>query len=198
MNIKTFAPALFALSTLGLAACGSSDPAADDAKTGWAGIAEKAQAEIREEMATKNLDIGQGIAGLPSASLSPQGDLVLDGKTITLTPAQRERLVDYRTQLAGIAEAGAEVGIQGAAIATVAMKEAAKAAVSGDSASIEARMKDQTDAIKVAAQTLCDRLPALLEAQRAAAELVPEFKPYANLDEKDILECNTDIDGATP
>ena len=123
---------------------------------------------------------------------------MIDGKAVTLTPAQRERLVDYRTQLAGVAEAGAEVGIQGAAIATAAMKEAAKAALSGDSASIEARMKDQTDAIKVAAQALCDRLPALLEAQRAAAELVPEFKPYANMDEKDILECSAEIDGAAP
>lgn len=198
MNIKTFAPALLALSSLGLAACGGSDPAADDAKTGWDGIAEKARNGIREEMATQDLDISEGVAGLPRASLSPQGDLVIDGKTIAITPEQRQRLLDYRTQLAGVAEAGAEVGIQGAAIATAAMKEAAKAALSGDKASIEERMKAQTDAIKVSAQALCDRLPALLEAQRAAAELVPEFKPYANMDEKDILECSADVDGATP
>ena len=149
-------------------------------------------------MATQDLDISEGVAGLPRASLSPQGDLVIDGKTIAITPEQRERLLDYRTQLAGVAEAGAEVGIQGAAIATAAMKEAAKAALSGDKTSIEERMKTQTDAIKVSAQALCDRLPALLEAQRAAAELVPEFKPYANMDEKDILECSADVEGATP
>jgi hypothetical protein len=197
MNIKTFAPALLALSSLGLAACGGSDQAAD-APSGWAGIAEKARDGIREEMATQNLDIGEGMPGLPRASLSPQGDLVIDGKTIALTPEQRQRLLDYRTQLAGVAEAGAEVGIQGAAIATAAMKEAAKAALSGDKASIEERMKAQTDAIKVSAQALCDRLPALLNAQRAAAELVPEFKPYANMDEKDIMECSADLEGAAP
>jgi hypothetical protein len=197
MNLKTFAPALLALSSLGLAACGG-DKAADDAKTGWAGIAEQARDGIREEMATKNLDIGEGVAGLPSASLSPQGDLVIDGKTIAITPEQRQRLLEYRSQLAAVAEAGAEVGIQGAAIATAAMKEAAKAALSGDQASIEERMKAQTDAIKVSAQALCDRLPALLEAQRAAAELVPEFKPYANMDEKDILECNVDTQETAP
>ncbi len=197
MNIKTFAPVLLALSSLGLVACGGSDEAAD-AKTGWAGIAEKARNGIREEMATKNLDIGEGVAGLPSASLSPQGDLVIDGKTVALTPEQRQRLLDYRSQLAAVAEAGAEVGIQGAAIATEAMKEAAKAALSGDNASIEERMKAQTDAIKVSAQALCDRLPALLEAQRAAAELVPEFKPYANMDEKDITDCTSETDRAAP
>ena len=197
MSIKTFAPALFALSSLGLAACGG-DKQADDAKTGWDGIAQKARDGIREEMATQNLDIGEGVPGLPSASLSPQGDLVIDGKTIALAPEQRQRLLDYRTQLAGVAEAGADVGIQGAAIATSAMKEAAKAALSGDQAQVEERIKAQTDAIKVAARALCDRLPALLEAQRAAAELVPEFKPYANMDEKDIQDCGDDIDGATP
>lgn len=198
MNIKTFAPVLLALSSLGLVACGGSDQPADDANTGWAGIAQKARDGIREEMATQNLDITQGVAGLPSASLSPKGDLVIDGKAITLTAAQRERLLDYRSQLAGVAEAGADVGIQGAAIATSAMKEAAKAALSGESAEVEARIKAQADTIKVAAQALCDRLPALLEAQRAAAELVPEFKPYANMDEKDILECNTEVEGAAP
>lgn len=198
MNIKHLASVLFALSSLGLAACGSSDPAADDAKTGWADIAEKARDGIREEMATQNLDIGQGIAGLPRAELSPQGDLLIDGKAITLTPAQRERLLDFRTRLAGVAEAGAEVGIQGAAVATAAMKETAMAALSGNQAEVEKRIKAQADTIKVAAQDLCDRLPALLESQRAAAEAVPEFKPYANMDEKDILECNTDVEGATP
>lgn len=197
MNIKTFAPALLALSSMGLAACGGSDQPAD-AKTGWAGIAEKARDGIREEMATKNLDIGEGVAGLPRAELSPQGDLLIDGKTIPITPAQRERLLDYRTRLAGVAEAGADVGIQGAAVATAAMKEAAKAALSGDQSSIEERMKTQTDAIKLAAQALCDRLPALLESQRAAAEAVPEFRPYANMDEKDITDCNVEGEGATP
>lgn len=198
MNIKTFAPALLALSSLGLAACGGSDPAADDARTGWAGIAEKARDGIREEMAKNDLDITQGVAGLPRASLTPQGDLVIDGKTIVLTPAQRERLMDYRSQLAAVAEAGADVGIQGAAVATAAMKEAAMAALSGNQAEVEARIKAQTDTIKVAAQALCDRLPALLEAQRAAAELVPEFKPYAHMDETDIKECGAEVDGATP
>lgn len=197
MNVKTFAPALFALSSMGLVACGGSDRI-DDAKTGWAGIAEKARDGIREEMATKHLDLGRGVAGLPHAKLSPQGDLVIGGKTIALTPAQRRRLLDYRTQLAGIAEAGADVGIQGAAVATSAMKEAAMAALSGDPAKVEERLKAQTDAIKVAALALCERLPALLESQRAAAKAVPEFAPYANMDESDIDECHSEDKQAAP
>lgn len=199
MIYKSFAPVLTGFAALGLAACGGGggDEAAG-ARTGWAGIAEKAQAEMRKEMATGNLDIGKPAAGLPRAALSPQGDLVIDGKTVAISAEQRQKLLAYRGKLAGVAEAGAEVGLQGAAIATTAMKEAAKAALSGDKTSIEERMKPQAEAIKVAAQALCDRLPALLDAQRAAAEAVPEFRPYATMDEKDINECTVDEKATAP
>ena len=197
MNARHFAPLLLALSAPALLACGGPAETESD-KSGWAGIAETARAEIREEMATQTLDIGEGVKGLPRAGLTPQGDLVIDGKTITLSAEQRTKLLDFRTQLAGVAEAGAEVGLQGAAIATTAMKEAAKAALTGDKASIEERMKGSTDAIQASAKALCARLPALLASQRAAAEAVPEFRPYATMDEQDINECSAEIDGATP
>jgi len=195
MNYKSFAPMLLALSSLGLAACGASDQS-DSGKTGWAGIAEKAQAEIRKEMASNDLDIGKGVEGLPRAALTPDGDLMVNGEKVPTTPEQREKLLAFRSQLAGLAEAGAAVGIQGAALATDALKEAAKAALSGDKTSIEERMKPQAEAIKATAQALCDRLPALLAAQRAAAEAVPEFQPYATMDEKDVGDCKVDHEGA--
>lgn len=197
MKHTWFAPTMIAIASLGLAACSGGSDANGD-KSGWAGIAETAKAEIREEMATQTLDIGEGVKGLPRAGLTPQGDLVIDGKTIAITAEQRTKLLDFRSQLAGVAEAGAEVGLQGAAIATTAMKEAAKAALTGDKTSIEERMKGSTDAIQASAKALCDRLPALLASQRAAAEAVPEFRPYATMDEEDIKDCSAEIDGATP
>lgn len=189
MNFKLFAPVAVALFSLSLSACGSSDP---DSASGWAGIAEKARAGIREEMATKDLDIGKGQAGLPRAALSPTGDLVIDGKKVDLSDSQRALLLSYRSQIAGIAETGAAIGIQGAALGVEGMKEAAKAAMGGDKAGLEARMEAKAADIKLAAQSLCDRMPALLESQRAAAEAVPEFRPYATMDEKDVMDCKVD------
>ncbi len=197
MNARRFAPLVLAIAAPGLLACGGAADSDSD-KSGWEGIAESAKAEIREEMATKNLDIGEGATGLPRASLSPQGDLVIDGKTVAISEQQRASLLAYRTQLAGVAQAGAEVGLQGAAIATTAMKEAARAALTGDKTTVEERMKGPTEAIKASAQALCDRLPGLLESQRAAAQAVPEFRPYATMDETDIEECSAEIDEATP
>ena len=197
MTHTAYAPLLIGLATLGLAACGASTESADG-KTGWAGIAEEARAEIRKEMATQNLDIGQSQTGVPRAALSPQGDLVIDGKTVAINESQRALLLDFRTQLAGVAEAGAEVGLQGAEIATTAMKEAAKAAFSGDKTTVEERMKGPAEELKASARALCDRLPALLESQRVAAAAVPEFRPYATMDETDIKDCRTDSQANAP
>jgi len=191
MAIKSFASALLVLSSLLLSACGTAQDNTAE-KSGWAGIADKARAEVRKEMATQDLDIGKETQGLPRAALSPQGDLVIGGEKVAITPAQRELLLSYRSQLAGVAEAGAEVGLQAAELATNAMKEAAKAVFSGDKAGMEARMKTESAAIELAAQGLCDRLPALLASQRAAAEAIPEFRPYATMDDKDIQDCSVD------
>ena len=41
--------------------------------------------------------------------------------------------------------------------------------------------------------SLRDRLPALLASQNAAAEAVPEFKPYASVEQSDVAECARDV-----
>ena len=191
MKTKTLIPALLATAALLLTACGNAQEGSEE-KSGWAGVAEKARTEVREEMATQDLDIGKGGKDLPPAALSPQGDLLIDGEKIAITPAQRELLLGYRSQMAGVAEQGVEVGLQAAALATNAVKEAVKAAMSGDEKAMEARMEAESAAIAKTAQALCDRLPALLASQRAAAEAIPEFRPYATMDEKDIEDCNSD------
>ncbi len=197
MATHSSAPALvLVLSTLLLSACGAAQDTPGEA-SGWAGIAEKARSEIREEMATQDLDIGKGDKDLPAAALSPQGDLVIGGNQVDITPAQRELLLSYRSKLAGVAETGADVGLQAAELATKAVKESVKAAFSGDKAGLEARMKTESAAIELAAQGLCDQLPALLASQRAAAEAIPEFRPYATMDEKDIEDCSTDHQAST-
>lgn len=180
---------IFFAATLALAGCGNAQDAAEDSPGGWAGITEKAKAEIREEMATENLDIGKRTAGVPRAQLSPQGDLLLDGEAVELDPSQRALLLAYRQQLAGIAEDGAAIGLEAAGLAGKAMKEAAAGLFSGDSASIEERMEAEAGKIEIAARALCDRLPLALEAQRRAAEAIPEFQPYATMTQDDVDKC---------
>jgi hypothetical protein len=124
---------------------------------------------------------------------------VIAGKPIDATPEQHVMLVDYRQQVLGIAEAGMDIGAQGADIGVTAAKQAIWGALSGkDDKEIEASIKPQTDKIEAAAMALCKRLPDLLASQQKLAAAMPAFRPYATMTQKDIDDCGkemTDKDG---
>jgi hypothetical protein len=205
---------------LPLAACGQSDHAgsrpassattaqatsdtADKAPTSWVGrrVADAMQ-EARQELATRNIDvdsvhIGNGLrsGGTRSkAQITPQGDLLIDGKKVAATPEQTKMLLDYRQRVIGIAEAGMEIGTQGADLGMRAASTALSGVFSGKSdAEIEAAIKPQTDRIQAAALELCKRLPGLLAAQQELAAAMPAFKPYATMKQEDVEDCGKDI-----
>lgn len=177
---------------LALAGCGSSEPPAESGKTGMAAVSETAMAELREELANENLRLGEGDANAPKAEITPAGDLLIGGEAVPLDDAQRKLVLDYRAQLAGVAEAGAEVGLQAAELATRALAETAKGLVSGDKTSIEERVKAQAKDIEGTAKALCDRLPALYASQQALRQAVPQFEPYAQMDESDVEDCHVE------
>lgn len=173
-----------------LAACGGAPEASKDVLSG---LADEVAADIREELATENMNLSQGHANLPDAELSPQGELIIDGKTVPLDPKQRALALAYRERLAHVAESGARVGLEGAALAGTAMKEAAKAALSGDDVDVEARILSEADAVRTSAKALCEHLPALYAAQQELAAAVPEFAPYATMEPKDYNDCHAEV-----
>lgn len=162
----------------------------------------KAMEQAKRELATKDIDIdhihvGHGdhrdSGSLPKAAITPQGDLLIAGKTVSATPQQHTLLLDYRQQVIGIAEAGMDIGEQGANLGTHAAKEAIWGALTGKSdKEIEAGIKPQTEQIKIAAMKLCQRLPGLLESQQKLAAVMPQFRPYATMTQKDVDDCGRD------
>lgn len=179
-------------SALLLSACGSNaDPLAEAGKE-LEGLADKVGTEVRDELATENIGLNRGQSDLPKAEITPAGDLVIDGKTVALDAKQRALTLAYRERVADVAEAGARVGLQGAELATKAMKEAAQSMLSGDKVDMDARMKEEAQAIRASAAALCDQLPALRQAEQDLAAAVPEFAPYANMDEDDINDCHAE------
>lgn len=180
------------VSALLLGACNrESDPLAE-AQRELDGLADKVGAEVREELATEDIGLNRGKNSLPDARITPAGDLVIDGKSIPLDAKQRALTLAYRERLADVAEAGARVGLEGAELATKAMKEAAKAVLDGESANVEARISKDADVVRASAAALCDRLPALRQAEQDLAAAVPEFAPYADMDETDINDCRAE------
>jgi hypothetical protein len=162
----------------------------------------KAMEQAKRELATKDIDIDHIHVGhgehrdsgpLPKAAITPQGDLLIDGKTVKATPEQHTLLLDYRQQVVGIAEAGMDIGEQGANLGTHAAKEAIWGALTGKSdKEIEAGIKPQAEQIKIAAMKLCQRLPGLLGSQQKLAAVMPEFRPYATMTQKDVDDCGRD------
>lgn len=160
---------------LALAGCGD---VGESVSQQIAAKADEVVRDIRAEMAAKNLGIGDA-HGLPKAEITPEGELLIDGQALGLGEAQRQLALAYREQLTEIAVTGAEIGLQGASLATEAMSGAVAAALAGDGEAFGKKMEAEGEKIRVAAARLCERVPALLAAQAALAEAVPEFKPYA-------------------
>lgn len=126
---------------------------------------------------------------LPDAVITPAGDLLLGGKTVTTTDAQRQAMTAYRKALQGMVQQSIEVGKAGAQLGVQAATEAVKGLFNGQADQIDAKIEAKTGAIEAAAAKLCDHLEVMRAAQDAAVALVPAFKPYGGLEKDDITDC---------
>lgn len=193
LKLRLLLPAL--LLALPLAACGSRDGASHSGTaeassteaTALGRTVREATDKARREMANSNLKISTD--GQPLAEITREGHLLIDGKDIPTTPAQRSQLLAYREQVHGIALAGMDVGVAGANLGAQAAGEAVKGIFSGKTDEIESRINAEADKLKAEADKICQRMPALLATQRELAASLPAFVPYATMDQSDIDDC---------
>lgn len=168
---------------------------------------EKAISEARAELRTENISISDGInininghrihratSDLPEAEITPQGELLIQGKAVAATDAQRQQLLAYRGQIIGVAEAGMAIGVKGADIAGEALGGVVGVIFGGKDGekAFEQRMEAQGKKIEAEAMKLCTQMPALFASQQALAASMPEFKPYARMTQEDIDDCGKD------
>jgi hypothetical protein len=200
--MNTFRTAALALAIVAaLTACNRDNDTARAAGDGTSSIESSVESNMteamdqaRHELTSENISLDA--TGQPKAEITPKGDLLIDGKAVPVTDAQRAQLLAYRGHLVGVASAGMDVGVQGAKLATRAMGEAVRGIFSGEPDQIEKRVEAQAEPIRQAALKLCDRLPALFDAQQALAASLPAFAPYAKMDRDDIDDCRKDaLDG---
>ena len=219
LRTTTLALAFVGLPLIG--ACSQpSSPAADDATQAAQSEAHEAQtiigrtvekeiAKARLELKTGNITIGgHGVDvsingrhytgdsddGRPRAEITPKGDLLVGGKPVETTPAQRAMLLEYRGQVIGVAEAGMVIGSKAADLAGSAVKESLGAIFSGDTDAVEKTVESEAMTLKADAKVLCTRLPSMLATQQRLAASLPEFKPYANMTREDVEDCAKDIE----
>jgi len=187
--MKTLKAPLFALMLcLPLLACGNR-PQANDA-SGDTSLGQKvreATNKARKEMAAKNISVSSDDGA--KVEISPAGDLLINGTAVALNDSQRALTLQYRERTIAIAEAGIEIGVQGANLGARAAGEALKGIFSGDTDKIEERVNAEAEKLKANAAKICDQMPALLATQQQLAAAVPEFRPYAKMDQSDIDDC---------
>lgn len=146
----------------------------------------------RQELATENLSLNRKDAeNLPKAEITPAGDLLIDGKAVTTTPEQKALVLAYRAQLLDVVGDGMAIGMEGAQIGIDTAAAALKGALSGQSGDEVGKQAEAAAEAKIKpmVEQLCKRLPGLLAAQQTLASALPEFKPYATLDQSDVDDC---------
>jgi hypothetical protein len=163
--------------------------------------------KARTELETSNLDLDDGVdihtgtdgrhfrighaSDGSKAQITPKGDLLIEGKAVPVTPAQRALLLDYRHEMIGIAEAGMNIGVKGADLAGKAVLETFAGLMHGDADEAGKRIEAEGKRIEADADGLCRQLPAMLATQQQLATSLPAFKPYATMDQSDIDDCTT-------
>lgn len=211
--MNTFRTFAFTALLLSLSACqantpsnaattAANQPAPADKQGGLVGVVGAAMDKARSEMETHNISISNGVhininghevnssdSGAPKAEITPQGDLLVEGKAVDVTPAQRAMLLQYRREIIDVAGSGMEIGKQGVDIAGKAVGTAITSIFNGKSDRAENDLKAQGDRIQAAAMKLCDQLQPMLRTQQDLAASLPAFRPYAKLEQSDIDDC---------
>lgn len=161
--------------------------------------------KARRELETGNLDIGDGMvvgtddhgshfrighsSNGSKAQLTPQGDLLVDGKAVPVTPGQRAMLLDYRRQIIAVAETGMTLGVKGADLAGKAVLETFSGLMHGNPDEAGKRIEAEGKRLEADAKQICTKLPAMLATQQRLAASLPAFRPYASMTQEDVEDC---------
>lgn len=196
---RTHAITLIACLAL-LAGCNRNEPPAAQAPGHGADPAPgralgKVAEKVRTKLENENISLSSGNADA-KAEITPQGDLLIAGKKVQTDEAQRALLLEYRAGIIAVAAAGTDIGMKGADFGLRTAGKALRSVLSGNSDQIEAEIEADAREFEAQARKICEHLAPMLETQQQLVEKLPEFKPYATMDQSDIDDCLDDTQGA--
>ena len=167
-------------------------------------------AKARHELGTGNLRLDNGFkfgahdsstskrakADLARAEITPQGDLLIDGKRQAIDASQRRQLLAYRRQVITVAKAGIDIGQRSADAALEAVGSGSWVGllVGAMTGSLERRIERVVkQEIEPGVRRICLQLPAMMDSQQRLSATLPQFRPYATLEADDVANCERDI-----
>lgn len=167
-------------------------------------------AKARQELDTSNLRLDDGFqfgahdskeskrakADLAPAEITPQGDLLIDGKAQAISDGQRRQLLAYRGQVIVVAKAGIDIGQRSADAALQAVGDGSWVGLlfGAMTGSLERRIERVVkQEIEPAVRGICRQLPAMMASQQRLSATLPQFRPYATLEADDVADCEKDF-----
>lgn len=117
----------------------------------------------------------------PAATIDSAGDFAVDGKQVTITPAQRALLMQYYAGAMAVRQHGVETGKAGTAIAGAALKDAVSNLAGSGDKSAKDKVEAQSNKVKQSALKICDDMEQIRTAQDQLVSQLPAFKPYDQL-----------------
>ena len=143
--------------------------------------------------------------GKDIGTVAEDGTLVIDGKEVALTPAQRELTVKLHAQALQVTQDAIAIAGDAANVATTAVSEGMKLAMGSilrnDNSAQEAEFEKKIEAtvrdkIKPGALKICNSSNQMEETKRQLANVVPEYKQYYTADKPcDVAEMTKEFAG---
>lgn len=173
-----------------------------------------ARREVRAELAKAKQDLDTGdlqlqdslqfgkqakakrtAAEKATAAITPQGDLLIDGKPQEIDAGQRRQLLAYRGLVVEIAKAGIDIGQTSAEAALDAVDRSWVSLMFGAmTGSLERRIERTVrEQVEPGVRGICRMLPRVMDSQQRLAASLPQFRPYANLERDDVADCEDSV-----
>ncbi len=128
------------------------------------------------------------------ARITPQGDLDIRGKTVAVSPSQRQLLQHYAAGIRDIQDRGLEIGqhavqMVGGMLGTLVSSLLVDG---GDSQDLDQKMRAKAEPLKNEARALCKDVKNEKKVQDAIAASLPAFQPYAVIEPHPEHSCHID------
>lgn len=173
-----------------------------------------ARKEVRAELAKAKQDLDTGdlqlqdslqfgkqakakrtAAEKAAAAITPQGDLLIDGKPQEIDAGQRRQLLAYRGLVVEIAKVGIDIGQKSADAALDAVDGSWVSLMFGAmTGSLERRIERTVrEQVEPGVRGICRMLPRVMDSQQRLAASLPQFRPYATLERDDVADCENNV-----
>jgi len=132
------------------------------------------------------------IKGHDQARVTGDGKLSIGGTDVTVSPQAQLALAKYNADALVFTDQAKDLGLQSADFALHTIGQVFNGILHGTTDQIGEEADQGSKVIEAKARLLCQRMDEWRLAQDAAAQVVPEFRPYAVIGADDAKDCFVD------